>query len=221
MKWYSKFGIGAALGILLTVFVMRFPNTSEQWASWVQAFGSIGAIYFAIYTLRVQHDRDRARVEEEDRLQLLRLLQSLKDELEVVKASFALSAGNDIKNSIPGNGVNASFYLSDKPFQVYASHVDRIGLIPKDDLRRKIIATYTRFNIFILALKMQNDLFHVVEQWNRKIGYANSTPNIEQNDRQTWNEHGNVLRTGYEDCITMGDKLIYDLGEAILKLKNN
>jgi hypothetical protein len=50
MKNLGRFGAGLLAGALFAVFVMRFPDTSQDWAAWVQAFGSIVAILFAWYS---------------------------------------------------------------------------------------------------------------------------------------------------------------------------
>lgn len=50
MKMLGRFGAGILAGVLIAVFVMRFPDTSQDWAAWVQAFGSIAAIHYAWYS---------------------------------------------------------------------------------------------------------------------------------------------------------------------------
>ncbi|AWG33987.1 hypothetical protein [Alcaligenes aquatilis] len=44
--------VGVAVG--LTAFVFNWPDSSGEWASWIQAFGSIGAIVGAIWVFSKQ-----------------------------------------------------------------------------------------------------------------------------------------------------------------------
>lgn len=39
----------AGVGVMLTIFALNWPASGTEWAAWVQAFGSIGAIIAAIY----------------------------------------------------------------------------------------------------------------------------------------------------------------------------
>ncbi|KWU16270.1 hypothetical protein [Achromobacter xylosoxidans] len=55
-------GVIAALPLLL-VFFWKFPDGSSEWASWVQAFGSIGAIIGAIAIATYQAEANRQQLE--------------------------------------------------------------------------------------------------------------------------------------------------------------
>lgn len=63
MAWYLLIGLGAVVGGLLMIFYSYPPISSQDWASWVQAVGSIAAIFFAWLIgksqLRIQ-DRQKA-----------------------------------------------------------------------------------------------------------------------------------------------------------------
>lgn len=53
---WAKIGIA----VLVTVFFFNFPRSSSEWAAWVQAYGSIGAVVAAIFIMKSQMDRNEA-----------------------------------------------------------------------------------------------------------------------------------------------------------------
>lgn len=55
---FSIFGIALLVGVF--IWQMPAPNESGQWAAWVQAFGSIGAILGGIYVVKAQHRLNQA-----------------------------------------------------------------------------------------------------------------------------------------------------------------
>lgn len=60
--------------LLLAVFVWQFPQSSSEWAAWVQAFGTIAAVAAAIYVSNRQKKLDgenRKHVFEETRQRLI------------------------------------------------------------------------------------------------------------------------------------------------------
>lgn len=64
LKRAGLFAIAFLAGMLITAFMRWPPSQSSDWASWVQAFGSIGAIGVAIYVSSAQARNDRARERE-------------------------------------------------------------------------------------------------------------------------------------------------------------
>ncbi|MFT0533981.1 hypothetical protein ACMHYJ_14305 [Castellaniella hirudinis] len=50
--------------VLLGVFIWQFPTNTTEWASWVQAFGSIGAIIGAIWISTIQSRAEADRRQE-------------------------------------------------------------------------------------------------------------------------------------------------------------
>ncbi|WP_175625595.1 MULTISPECIES: hypothetical protein [Oxalobacteraceae] len=227
IDWKDKTNwVGAVFVIFFFLFLLNrignyFDLDKSTWAGWVQAIGSIVAIFAAIYISQYQHQSDRKRDVIAEKNQLLRLMQSLKDELDVVKTSFALSAGDNIKSTPDGEGVPFYMELSDRPFMVYSSYVTQIGIIPDSELRRDIIATYTRFNIFILTLKINNGMFNRVDGWLRDGALMEKSENpIVQKDFRDWKAHGNAVRQGYSACVDACDGLIEYLKKSITDLQN-
>lgn len=78
--WPCWAKIGVAVG--LAIFVLNWPSTSSEWAAWVQAFGSIGAIAAAIYIMRFQSELSRKEAKEKELLELRAKDEELGDLLE-------------------------------------------------------------------------------------------------------------------------------------------
>lgn len=47
-----------AVVVGLIAFILNWPTSSSEWAAWVQAFGSIGAVFIAIFVMNLQHKRE-------------------------------------------------------------------------------------------------------------------------------------------------------------------
>ncbi|MFM0163911.1 hypothetical protein PQR39_26290 [Paraburkholderia sediminicola] len=69
------FAVAFLIVVMLTAFFKWPPMTSSDWAAWVQAIGAIGAIGVAIYVSWAQAKNDRARADERDHAERLRLLE--------------------------------------------------------------------------------------------------------------------------------------------------
>lgn len=61
----------AALAVFLLIFLFHWPQDSEQWASWVQAAGTVLALGIAIYLSKQERD-ERKSEREQDRAELRR-----------------------------------------------------------------------------------------------------------------------------------------------------
>lgn len=79
--WFQLKVMGTiAGGVLLLVFFLNFPDKSGDWASWVQAFGSIAAILVAAQVATLQLAQGRQE-EAERRVAHLKGVRGLLDEL--------------------------------------------------------------------------------------------------------------------------------------------
>jgi len=90
--------------VLVGVFIWQFPEDSSEWAVWVQAIGSIGAIATAIFIMKAQ-------VESQETAERRRLNKSRKKTLEVLhrctiymvhSSSMFLDENGKFKNDLHG-----------------------------------------------------------------------------------------------------------------------
>lgn len=65
------------------IFVWKFPEGSAEWASWIQAFGTIGAVAAAIYVVHLENKKARKLAED------LAYEQTKKDEVAILSALSA------------------------------------------------------------------------------------------------------------------------------------
>ncbi len=87
-----------AIAVGLAVFVLNWPTNSGEWAAWIQAFGSIGAIAGAVWvfskqaSMSINRDREekdyKESAEKKERVQKLLAIQRLIELGAVGLASF-------------------------------------------------------------------------------------------------------------------------------------
>ncbi|MFC0575357.1 hypothetical protein [Paraburkholderia solisilvae] len=120
-------GGGFALGLVLAVALVHTPGTSEEWASWATAVGTIGAVFAALY-LATREDRRRRR----EALAVAKLTASsltfrlaiANGETQNIYNQFSSMERND---GPPGRFEEAVRRLRSLDI---GSHEDRIALIP-------------------------------------------------------------------------------------------
>lgn len=86
----------AALGViglivLIVIFAMNYPRSSTEWAAWVQAFGSVGAIFAAIAIASHQErkrERTLTRHKRESESAFLTLLEDCIESLGGISAAL-------------------------------------------------------------------------------------------------------------------------------------
>ncbi|WP_157057132.1 PH domain-containing protein [Herbaspirillum autotrophicum] len=131
---------------------------SSESAGWVQATGSFGAIFAAIWIWLRQ---DQAVKDRED-ASIHQLILSIRDEVSLTWDNFSERSGKHLIESAPA----AFMYripVSENAFVIYAKSADRIAEIADESLRKQIILTYGRGYGFIRTIQMNNIL---IEQWS-------------------------------------------------------
>lgn len=205
------------------VLFLQLDWANKDAPAWVQAVGSVLAIFAAIGVSINQHRNDLKRDEINDEVAVQRLLLGIRDEVVIAMRGAKTSFGKGISEAIIGDGVHMIFYPSDRPFKIYNSNVDRIGIIPEDKLRAEIIAAYARFELLLVALKMNNDQladYLVMQNLPHPAGGIMAVElSIRQakidNSTKRFIEHGDNLITEYADCLKCAGELVVELNKAI------
>lgn len=99
-SWPCWAKVVAVIG--LVVFIFNWPSSSVEWAAWVQAFGSIGAVVAAIFIMKHQ-----SRAQMEERLQekkifldtVTALLEGVGKRLEEASKSTPVSTDSETWNA--------------------------------------------------------------------------------------------------------------------------
>lgn len=152
------------LGILYVVMTMCWISGVLMWQidwshqdapAWVQAVGSVLAIFVAIGIGVAGHIIQRKRDAEEqvrlkkreDRLaneSIIKLLQLFLDEVEIIKEKNQQGVGGILDSSLQGAVMN-SIFMADQPFSIFHAHIDQLSSIPSRELRKMLLETYSTF----------------------------------------------------------------------------
>lgn len=142
----------AGAAVMLAVFVLNWPSTSSEWAVWVQAFGSIGAILGAVYLFDQDKRHQRLINEENKKNEQKSLIVSLKSELSVRHSQYMHRIGGRIDKGELSKQGGFEWKVPDNPFNVYTSSASRLGEIQGDSLRGLIIQTYAEMEGLLLTI---------------------------------------------------------------------
>lgn len=205
------------------VLLYQLDWANKDAPAWVQAVGSVFAIFAAIGVSINQHRNDLKRDAINDEVAVLRLLLALRDEVVITMRGAKTSFGNDISEAVIGEGVHIVFYPSDRPFKIYNSSVDKLGIIPEDKLRADIVAAYARFELLIVALKINNDQLADYSSMQNLPYPVGGVVSVELSIRQAridystkrFIDHGDNLIREYASCLTCAEELVVELNKAI------
>jgi hypothetical protein len=147
-----------AFGALFAAFAFNPPKTSGDWASWVQAWGSIAAICAAIWIAFDQHAKVREQQEQARRDEVRNFLSGIREELHINWVVYMQTVGNTVLDVKAGAAVDITWPVPENPFKVYASTVGLIGRVPDDEIRKQIVATYVVAGGLLLTWEMHNTM---------------------------------------------------------------
>lgn len=160
----------AGTAAILSPGFRAFVSNSAT-AAWVQAIGSIGAIVAAIILGRNQYttglhlqeaqgQRERQKQQEAEHVEVERILQAIRDEIEVRWAQFEEVIGVELDACIKEERrmFDAFNLMPAEPFPVYHSLIGRLPLIEDTDLRKRIVRCYARMEGLVLTVEMNSEL---------------------------------------------------------------
>jgi hypothetical protein len=201
----------AIVAIAFTVLLLLFPfMKSEVVAAWVQAIGSLGAIWVAVWLFYAQHEKaiERAKIEEESGIR--NLLRSLQDEILVIAETFEKRNGKLLMEGKDGEAFLLILPFVDKPFPIYQSSIAHLGKIHNENLRRLIIDGYGRALGFVHNVKLNNVLiekyenaFHVANIYNEDVHKSHRDQRLHQ-----LNLYGNSLRDSYKETLAGASEML-------------
>lgn len=147
-----------AFGVLFAVFAANRPAKSDEWASWVQAWGSLIAIAVAIWVAKDQHDKAERRRDGDAKDEVRNFLAGVREELDATWNVYMVQVGLAVKATELGDVVEWTWPVPDNPFKVYAATVGTLGRVPEDEIRKAIVSTYIVANGLLLTWQMHNAL---------------------------------------------------------------
>ncbi|WMD20884.1 hypothetical protein RAS12_00505 [Achromobacter seleniivolatilans] len=158
MKKGYQVALLLAFGALFAAFAFNPPKTSGDWASWVQAWGSIAAICAAIWIAYDQHAKVREQQASARHDEVRNFLFGIREELHINWVVYMQTVGDAVQAVKDNAAVDVTWPVPENPFKVYASTVGLIGRVPDDLIRKQIVATYVVAGGLMLTWKMHNTM---------------------------------------------------------------
>jgi len=158
MKKGYQVALLLAFGGLFAAFAFNPPKQSADWASWVQAWGSIAAICAAIWVAHDQHEKSETRHARAEKDEVRNFLSGVREELQVNWAVYMQQVGVHVNEFRKGEAIELTWPVPDNPFKVYAATVHVIGRLPDANLRKSIIVTYVVAGGLLHTWRMHNEL---------------------------------------------------------------
>lgn len=178
--------IGATAVIVLCGWIISAYIKAADWAAWVQAVGSIAAIFFAVVLTWYQGQAsiERERIKEEQEVK--GLLLSIRDELCISIQMAQQMVGNELDKTEPGTAFYFYFPVQEDPFNIYNSLAQRLPLIKDEILRLQIIKTYGIAKGAIGTFRKNNDLLLQYESaWRSRNKSGSATDKIDADVMET------------------------------------
>ncbi|WP_440874305.1 hypothetical protein [Thalassotalea sp. PLHSN55] len=138
-----------------------------DWSSFGSAIsgaviGGFIAGFFALKSTQKSFDNQKTQSDESEKKLIKGVLQAIHDELETIFERYQESMGSKIENLNDQEALAFYYPLVSDFFTVYNGNSFLIGRIPDNDLRKKIIKTYTIAKGMVDSFRLNNDL---VSKW--------------------------------------------------------
>jgi hypothetical protein len=145
--------------VLDLVLLGRANDLSKSdWAAWVQAIGSIGAILVAVGVARHQSESQRQLEERKERDDVAGLLRCLRSDMAVSLEQLSRGIGPMIQEMGPDSAFRIVWPISENPFPIYHGLIPKLGTIRDDKLRDQIVRAYAAAQSFIHTIRFNNEL---------------------------------------------------------------
>jgi hypothetical protein len=175
--------IGAPLyGAIFALISKGFDSADA--ASWVQAAGSVIAIWAAVGVAYWQHKATLRKAERDDFIEIRGMLRSIKDEVALNLADFQSRNAKALMEGSTDQMYDAHILMPDRSFPIYEAVVGRIGKIENDELRSLIIQCYGLGTSFIQSIKTNNRIIDDVQEMLKNNANALSDPKTDYEVRK-------------------------------------
>ncbi len=156
-------------GALFAAFVFNPPKFSADWASWVQAFGSIGAILIAVWVSHRDNKNavDRERVSEKNEGE--QMARALASELAVHWKHYHDVAGSAIELHDTATAFRSYWMPPEHPFPMFMANAGRLHLIPSVEAQEAFVYAFSSFQTLFTAYRSNNKAMDELDSINRLI----------------------------------------------------
>ncbi len=131
-------------------------------------FALLGAMvggYFTSKAADKAHKHQQALSQEIETKKIQGLLQAIHDEMETVYGRYQETMGLEVENLNETAPLLIYYPITEDYFTVYNGNATLIGRIPDNNIRKKIVKTYTLGKGFIDSFRMNNALVRQLEHW--------------------------------------------------------
>lgn len=140
-----------------------FLKKPDEWPGWVQAVGSVIAIYVAIIVAIYQTATQKREATDAADAELRGMLLSLRAEMSSTLGLLEDRVGPQIRDKPAGHAFNLIYPVPENPFHVYDALLHRLGTIGDDALRTQIVRTYSGAKGFVHTVRFNNDLLRALD----------------------------------------------------------
>lgn len=122
----------------------------------------IGSVLTLVATFVAHHLTSKVKDKKEKAL-LHGLLQGIHDEIETLWEAYLDSVGNRVETLGENQPLNFYWPVTQEYFTIYNNNAVLIGRIQDHDLRKEIVATYTKARGLIDSFRLNNELVNKYE----------------------------------------------------------
>jgi hypothetical protein len=171
---------------------------SSEAAGWMQAIGSVAAIFTAIWVSSDQHRRQESRDRQRDEDEVNGMLCSLRSEVETSFEFIQSQIGSQLEGGQPNTAFMAIYPVPEEPFKIYYGLIPKLGMIRDSKTRNLIVSAYSRGQSLVLTCRYNNELIEKFRQASRITpqGIAHDG-NAASAAEATLKNYGDALRANY------------------------
>jgi len=188
----------------------------KEWASWVQAIGSVVAILVAVWVSWYQGQSQRRHDEAQRESELSGMLRSVRAELTSSLAFAENHIGRRLDEVPEGQPVRYTFPMAENPFPIFEAFIPKLGMIKEDVLRTKIVATFAAARSFVITTRYHNDMVAELDAASIRRMHDDSLESEVDLEIRFTNLAGYSasLRNSYDESINAGRELLTILRDA-------
>jgi hypothetical protein len=207
---YAVLVVSAILGTGVYQFVCWSQLSRSDWAAWVQAVGSIGAILAAVWVSYNQHEKQMEVAKQRVTEEILGMLYSLRSEIETSIQSIQDNIGVLLSQPAATPAFRTTYPVSDNPFAIYSGLIPKLGMIPDHNIRNQIVLCYTKAQSLVLTFRYNNQLvdeYEAAEDAAKKTGHPHDNLRVSQAIKRL-DDYGASLRRSYAEVISDAKALL-------------
>lgn len=194
----------------------RGPGSSEA-AGWTQAIAAFLTLLAAFLVFILQMETQDRLEQRRNDIESRGVLQSIKSELEALSDNAKQNWGKQIAELEPGYGLFTLFPLASEPFKIYNALIPKLGIIPDETLRTKVVKCYAIAESFVATVQHNNLL---VQEHRRAESIARLTGTL-QHQREldisasAVNRYGDAVREFYKSAMQEAEELRSALNQQL------